>query len=396
VPAHSPSPHVPKYRHYKPKDLAVVRIDGRDVYLGKYDSPESHEKYRRTIAEWLSGTPTASPPQQAAAPGLTVAELILAYHKHAEAYYVKNGRPTSEVRNIRLALRPLRRLYGLTLAADFGPKALKLVRQAMIDDGLCRREVNKRVRHVIRAFKWAGGEELVPPALHHGLKAVGGLKKNRSGVRESEEVEPVPDATVDAIRPHVPAQVNAMMTLQQLSAMRPGEACIMRTGDIDRSGAVWEYRPYDHKTAHLGHERIVYLGPEAQATLKPWLRADPEAYLFQPCEAAEATLARRRRERKSPMPPSRAARKRKPNRRRAPGDHYPVTSYRQAIIRGCDRAGVPRFHPHQLRHTAGTRIRKTHGLDVAQVILGHRSADITELYARPDRDKARAVMGRVG
>ncbi len=24
----------PKYRHYKPKDLAVVRIDGRDHYLG--------------------------------------------------------------------------------------------------------------------------------------------------------------------------------------------------------------------------------------------------------------------------------------------------------------------------------------------------------------------------
>ena len=35
------TPHQPKYRHYKPKDLAVVRIDGRDVYLGKYDSPKS-------------------------------------------------------------------------------------------------------------------------------------------------------------------------------------------------------------------------------------------------------------------------------------------------------------------------------------------------------------------
>jgi uncharacterized OB-fold protein len=31
---------LPKYRHYKPKTLAVVRIDGRDAYLGQYDSPE--------------------------------------------------------------------------------------------------------------------------------------------------------------------------------------------------------------------------------------------------------------------------------------------------------------------------------------------------------------------
>ena len=29
------TPHLPKYRHYKPKDLAVVRIDGKDHYLGK-------------------------------------------------------------------------------------------------------------------------------------------------------------------------------------------------------------------------------------------------------------------------------------------------------------------------------------------------------------------------
>ena len=51
--------HLPKYRHYKPKNLAVVRIDGRDVYLGRYDSPESREKYRRVVAEWLTRIPTA-------------------------------------------------------------------------------------------------------------------------------------------------------------------------------------------------------------------------------------------------------------------------------------------------------------------------------------------------
>ncbi|SIO27745.1 hypothetical protein SAMN05444166_3419 [Singulisphaera sp. GP187] len=49
----------PKYRHFKPKDLAVVRIDGRDVYLGKYGSSESWERYARVIAEWRypSGKP---------------------------------------------------------------------------------------------------------------------------------------------------------------------------------------------------------------------------------------------------------------------------------------------------------------------------------------------------
>lgn len=43
----------PKYRHYRPKNLAVVRIAGRDRYLGKYGSPESYERYDRLVAEWL-------------------------------------------------------------------------------------------------------------------------------------------------------------------------------------------------------------------------------------------------------------------------------------------------------------------------------------------------------
>ena len=43
--------HVPAYRHYKPKDLGVVRIDGRDHYLGKYGSADSWEKYHRLLAE---------------------------------------------------------------------------------------------------------------------------------------------------------------------------------------------------------------------------------------------------------------------------------------------------------------------------------------------------------
>src|SRR3954452_20709072 len=59
------STRIPSYRHYRPKDLAVVRIDGHDHYLGKYDSPESRERYHRLIAEWFA--PRA--PSPAAPPG---------------------------------------------------------------------------------------------------------------------------------------------------------------------------------------------------------------------------------------------------------------------------------------------------------------------------------------
>ena len=55
-----------------------------------------------------------------------------------------------------------------------------------------------------------------------------------------------------------------------------------------------------------------------------------------------------------------------------------------------------RWHPHRLRHSGGTRLRKEYGLEVARAVLGHQSAEITEVYAGMDTTKAIQVMGEVG
>ena len=57
---------------------------------------------------------------------------------------------------------------------------------------------------------------------------------------------------------------------------------------------------------------------------------------------------------------------------------------------------VERWHPHRLRHSAATRIRREHGLEAARVILGHSSAVTSELYAEIDKAKALKVMQEVG
>lgn len=389
------SVRTPSYRLHRPTGQAVVTLSGRDFYLGKHGVPASRAEYDRLVAEWLANgrrLPAAGEPSA----DLSVAELILAYVKFADGYYVKNGRPTSEPVTIRLALKPLRLLYGHSAARDFGPLALKAVRQAFIEGGLCRTEVNKRVRHVIRAFRWAVGEEMVSPSVHHGLKAVSGLREGRCGVRESKPVKPVPEAFVDAIRPHVSRQVWAMVELQRLTGMRPGEVVMMRSCDLDTSGKVWAYTPGCHKTEHHGKERKIYLGPRAQAIVKPWLRAELPAFLFSPAEAMEEHRAGLRRARKTPMTPSQAARARRRKPKKAPGERYAPKSYHHAVRAACKRAGVPHWHPHQLRHNAATWLRKEFGLDVARVILGHSSAAVTEVYAEVDREKAIAVMERVG
>ena len=387
----------PSYRLHRPTGQAVVTLSGRDFYLGKHGTPASRAEYDRLVAEWLAAgrqLPRASP--GAAPADLAVAELILAYLRHAETYYRKDGAPTKEVANIKLALRPLRKLYGATPAREFGPLALKAVRDEMVRADLCRREVNKRARHVTRMFRWATENELVPAGVHHALKAVAGLKRGRTEARESAPVRPAPEADVDAIRPHAAPQVWAMVELQRLTGMRPGEVVILRGADLDRSGPVWTYTPGRHKTAHHGRERVIFLGPRAQEVVKPWLRPELEAFLFSPREVLEAHMAARREARRTPMTPSQAKRRRVKTRERAPGAHYTTESYGRAIAASCKRAGVDHWHPHQLRHNAATRLRKEFGLEVARVILGHATAAITETYAEVDREKAREVMARVG
>ena len=223
---------LPKYRHYKPKNLAVVRIDGKDHYLGRYDSPESHENYRRVLAEWLAKgrTDREVPEQQADTDsGLTINELILAYVKFVDGYYVKDGRPTVEPTNVRLVMRLLRQLYGRSPVSSFGPLALKAVRNEMIRAGDCRTEINRRVGRIVRMFKWGVSEELVHPFVYESLRTVSGLRKGRSGARESQPVRPVLEEMVMAIKPFVNRQVWAMIKLQRLTGMRPGEVVLMRT-----------------------------------------------------------------------------------------------------------------------------------------------------------------------
>jgi integrase len=411
----------PSYRLHKPTGQAVVTLSGRDHYLGPHGTTESRAEYDRLLAEWLAAGRRSTLPAGPGGSDITVNEFLDVYLDHCDLYYVKGGVPTSEPRNIRLAVRPLRRLHGHVLARDIGPLVLKAVRQAMIDSGLCRTEINKRVRRIVRAFKWAVSEEIVPPSVHQALKAVQGLRPGRADVREAAPVRPVPDALVDPIRPFVSRQVWAMIELQRLTGMRPGEVVIMRTQDIDTSGRVWCYIPATHKTAHHGKERRIYLGPAARAILQDWLRTELSAYLFQPCEAAREIRAGWRANRKSHVPPSQRHRRvRRPSI--APGDRYTTDSYRRAIARATDQAfphptlaTVPadkltkeqrqelrvwqtdhRWHPHQIRHSAGRRLRREFGLDVCRAVLGHSSPVVTEVYAELDRTKAAEAMEKVG
>lgn len=79
-------------------------------------------------------------------------KLCLLYKEFAEAEYVKDGRPTGEVPCIKHALRRLIKLFADKPAAELGPKALKMVRDEYVRDGLTRNTVNNNVARIKRMF----------------------------------------------------------------------------------------------------------------------------------------------------------------------------------------------------------------------------------------------------
>ena len=301
---------VPAPSHHKASGQSVVRLNGHDFYLGPFGSAKAKAEYDQLIAEWLAHG-RQLPNRNT---GLSIAELIVAYVNHAEVYYTKEGEPTSELGVIWQAMKWLRRSKSRTSVDEFGPRLFKTVRQRMIDAGLSRGTVNGYMNRIRRCFRWGVEQELVPPAVHQSLQAVTGLKRGRSEARERGPVKPVPQALVDTVLPHVAPQVAAMIRFQLLTGCRRGEVCIIRGCDIDMTGKVWIFRPARHKTEHHEVQREIFIGPKAQALIRPWLRTELEAYLFQPTEAEAIRNAKRRHDRKSPMTLSQAARRPKKNR----------------------------------------------------------------------------------
>jgi integrase len=404
---------VPKYRKHKQSGQAIVTLNGRDHLLGPHGTRVSKQKYDRLIAEWLARD---RQPMVADGAGLTIAELAARYWAWSQIRHVRNGRPTPESYKIKTMLQHLLALYADHGTCEFGPRELKVVRQAMIDCGWSRRYVNTQVGVLCRMFKWAAIEGLIPAAVHAALALVDGLRRGESAlVRERPRRHGVDDATVEATLAHLPPVVQAMIRLQQATGMRPGEVCILRPCDVDRSGEVWEYRPAEHKTAHRDHERLICIGPRGQEALRPYLLRAADSFCFSPSESVHWHRAERHARRTTPLscgnvPGSNVAAR----PRRAAGDRYTAGSYRRAIQRACesafpapddmssDAAAVAawrsehRWSPHQIRHSLATRVRREFDIEAAKAVLGHSATNVTGIYAEVDRQRAVDVAKRIG
>jgi len=360
------TPKVPTYGLHKPTGQARCYVNGKTVYLGKYGSEESRIRFGEIvgrliggqsidpIARTKSGSPTCA---ESSDPGPSVGEICLAFLRHAETHYVKNDKPTSQMHVLRSVVKPLNLLYGLTPASDFGPLALKAVRQRLIEQGWCRDVINRSMSRIRQIFKYAIENELIrDPAVLTRLQTVAPLLEGRTEAHDNAPRTSVSDADIDAVKAIVKPLVKDLIDLQRLTGARSGELLTLTTSNIKREGEVWTAEVSEHKTRHHGKSRVLYFGPQSQRLLLRYLNADPDLPLFLITQ----------------------------------------NGYRRAVTRACQKAKIERWVPHQLRHTAAETVRDTFGLEHAQSILGHAKANMTEHYAKAGQKRAAEVAKRIG
>jgi integrase len=348
----------PTLHLHRSSGQAYVRINGRNVYLGRYDSPESREAYQRILA--AGGAPAPKPTA-----GVTVAGVIARFLADAEATRDPRGR---EVEQFKLSLAPVLRLYGSRPADEFDADALEVVQRALASGSwltdkeravrakrkqscaLSRNVVNRRVVRIRTAWRWAERKKLVPEGRWAALCALPGLPKGAKGVRCLPRRQASSRADVERVAAACVAPAGAMLLLQWLSGMRSCEVRLMRVGDVDRSDQeCWWYRvpeEADKNSWRDGTPRVVPLGPDCQRLLGPLLAGEPAAYVFL-------------------------------NRLGAP---YTTWAYAHAVANGSKKAGV-KVTPYQGRHSFKARVTREHGLDCARAALGQKSLGTTNGYA---------------
>ena len=214
-------PSYPSKPHKGQARITIRQANGkrREIDLGPYGSPESRKEYQRVLAE-LEAAGGYHPVREdgKVRSDLTVAELLKRFWAHAEDYYrLADSSPSRERDHYKWALGPVLDLYADTPAREFGPLALKAVRQRMLDarqyqvravdppgaarcvgearvkpgeglalldkgkewvrvevlasrQALSRKVINQRIEHVKRVWRWAVEEELVLPQVYDALK----------------------------------------------------------------------------------------------------------------------------------------------------------------------------------------------------------------------------------
>jgi integrase len=408
MPSHQRSPSVPAQkplpklcRHATgqafcriPVPLAEPDANGRRVrykavYFGDWGSTKAIAKYSDfTRAFEANGRREIGVGPRADA---LLVEVVLRYLEHVR----EHGSP-STIDGAKQIASLIGSTFRTLRAAEFQPCHIRALQRALIDRGNARSTIQDRMGRIRTMLKWAVSEQLITPAVLELARTVA-LPSVRDGVRITGRRKPVSNESLQRSLALLTPVVEDMVRIQRYTGCRPGEVCAMSWDQIDKTGAVWLYRPRDHKTALRGHDRIIPLGEPCQSILSKYNHRAPDAPIFSPRESESHRLQRQRERRATPMTPSQRKRelraaKRANSRPRAPREGFRVDTYNRAIQNALKGTDIPRWTPHQLRHARGHDLAGF-SIEEAQSALGHRDPRMAQHYG--DRLHSPAMLNKI-
>lgn len=364
-------------------EYAITRVDGEVVSLGRYGNPDGFEKYQRIRDEWLVAREYAIKVESTR---LTVADLVERWltHQHEQ---VNAGRLAKRrYYAAKYAAEALLREHAGMRVESFGTAALLDIqsrlaatpcntkrgryRDAKDPPMLSRTEVNARVNDIRRIFKWGVVRELVPEGRITKLQAVEGL-----GIGDARESEPREAADPEHVRALV-AELDARghfgearaLELVRWTGCRPGEVCTLRAANVFSTPDGLELRVKNKTKKQTGKDRIVQLNERAAGIVRAALEAgrsiDPDRFLF---------MSNRGRPLNS-------------------------NTFGNTLRRVGRAAGLPTFHPYQLRHLAATEAIEAGCSEVeVAAMLGHTPhSTVVRRYSKDRAISARRGANAIG
>lgn len=383
-----PRNSIPNLKWDAQKNQFLVYVNRRRVWLGA-DRVDAERQRLAMASGECQVTPGSS---------MLVAEAFEIYHCWAKKHYAD---PRARNR-IKAAVWWAIDVCGAMPADQFRAKALREVRGRMLGLGkLCRRYVNHMVTALKTGVGWLVAEEILPADALASVRSVRALEPGSAPDRP--RIQPADDAQVARTLPLLHRTIAAMVRIQQLTGMRPGEVCRMRRCDVSTSAThklecagrqvsavdvggvlVWMYAPQRHKNSHRGLPRAVAIGPEAQKVLAPFLMAtDADDYIFRPADAVRGLRGAKCL---------------------CPGQCYSVDAYNRAIRRAIERHNrkpkaelIEIWNARQLRKSAAEAADEAMGAGASGDMLGHGpSRRALDAYCRQAVQRTAAVAAKVG
>jgi len=174
----------PKYLHHKPTDTARVWVRGKIHSLGKYESPESWDKYYRLLADLNKFGDV--PPPTVSKTEITVAELAIHFTEYAQVYFKK---VPQTVEHCKKAMKLLVEYYEQEPVNNFSPRSLQYLRDKLlkakyvrkgIEKPYARQSINRWIDIIKDAFKFGVQQGWVTGNTFHALQCVDDLKQGHT------------------------------------------------------------------------------------------------------------------------------------------------------------------------------------------------------------------------